>query len=163
MIAGSVSVLMRLANFGVFIGFIVYVYQRYGKEYVNNLIEQDACIAAGLEKERQAVESIYARYKKVINQKEQQRLRLQTVITQWQHVVAQDNAQRMTEKYKRKELLKKKEEHRAQVLYASSIVNTVVPEAVARARHHLVHVFSNEKEGADFTHMLIMRLRESKS
>lgn len=163
MIAWWVSVLFRLANFGVCIAFVVYGYYRYAKGHIDAAMEHEEHIMDGLLKERDVVMRIESEYKDLVAQKQAQRIRMQETIKQWSDVVAHEKSHRLLEKKNREIILKHKAVQQAELLRTLAITQAVVPGAVVQARRELVQEFSNEQEGADFVQRIIARMQENKS
>jgi hypothetical protein len=156
-----VNIFFRGANFGIFIGFIVYVYQRYGKSRIMQKMDHEHRIITGLQSEEAVAISIYAEYKeKVIHQKEQME-RLEQSIIEWQKSVAHDQMRRLLEKNGRVVALKNKTDAQTQQMHRDMITHTIMPGAVEHARTALEQLFTDAGEGALFVERIIVRLRAS--
>lgn len=163
MIAAWLSVFFRLANFGVLIALVVYVYKNYLHGYITEKIEHEQTIDQGLRNERDVAHRIYNEYKERVARKGDQRVIMQQTIMQWQEAVARDDAQRVGERTKITQSLKLKAEHQVEQMRSLVVKHSVLPEALVRAHNQLEMMYSSEKKGIDFMQRIVAHLQESKS
>lgn len=151
-------VFFRVANFGIFVGFLVYLYQRYAKDFIARGLEQEKQLCDGLRKEHEAVVRIHDEYQDVIVCRQKELAVMRSMVKRWREAVAQEHEQRAAERDVLAKLLQHKADRQAELLQTDYLASVVVPPALKRARKDLTALFADEQEGRAFLVRIFNRM-----
>jgi hypothetical protein len=158
-----VSVLFRLANFGIFIAFMVYLYRRYLKDFITQQMKADISIEQGLVAEQVMATQMHEQYQQLVARKKEQQVRVQNTIEQWRKEVERVRADELLERNNRLLASKHRAELQAQQLRKEVMARRVMPEVLSAARQELQELYASEAEGNRVMQQIIFPMRESKS
>lgn len=158
MVATWWHVFFRVANFGIFIGFLLCMYRRYAKEFIARALEQEKQLYDGLFKEHEVVMRMHDACKEVIVRRQKEQEIMRSMVKRWHDVVAQEQEHRLTERRSLEKALQHKLDRQSELLHAAHLVSAVIPPAVERARQDLIMTFAQEKEGRAFLVRMFNRM-----
>jgi len=143
----SMQGFFRLANFGVFIALIIYLYRRYIKDFITAQIKAEEAVFEGLMIEQQEAQQTHDKYAQLVANSAQQQAHLQNMIGVWNAAVERERTTQALEKSSLLLARKQKAEHLAEQLRKQVIAKRVMPDALAAARRELREMFSHNQEG----------------
>jgi hypothetical protein len=154
----SVQGFFRLANFGVFVALVVYLYRRYIKDFIISQMKAQAAVFEGLVAEQRDAIQMHDAYAQEVARAAQNQAHMQNMILKWHAAVQQERAAQALEKSSLLLARKQKAELLAQQLRKKVIAQRVMPEALLAARHELQDIFAQDQAGAKMVQRIMAHL-----